>query len=116
MEAFAELWKLREASLDFIGVVRKEMLSHDAVLINFPLEAIERLLKLLDPCRPPGGVIDQRVRCDECGLAGGDCNAWVVARGAAERYLRSIGYSGLAARETAAELVPDVRKEVASRG
>lgn len=48
----AELTELRVAALDFIGGVSRAMLVHDKILVDFPLQNMERLLGLLDPKRP----------------------------------------------------------------
>lgn len=40
---------IRDAALDYIAAVQSSVLSHDAVLIDFPLEVEERLLSLLAP-------------------------------------------------------------------
>lgn len=61
------------------------------------------------------GGLEEQARCDECGLPGELCNAWVDARNSAEAWLRSRGVPGLDAKRLAGELVPDVRKQIAQK-
>jgi hypothetical protein len=58
--------------------------------------------------------MDEAPICPECGLPGFECNAFSVARQAAEDYLRLEGYGGMAAREAVERLIPDTRKALAA--
>jgi hypothetical protein len=48
-----QLGPLERAALDLVRAVQATLLSKDAILIDFPLETIARVLSLIDPTSKP---------------------------------------------------------------
>lgn len=48
-----QLGPLERAALDLVQAVQATLLSKDAILIDFPLETIGRVLSLIDPTSKP---------------------------------------------------------------